>query len=96
VWLRDGDLGIDFVAWLDFILGSWVDDVDAQYIAVTQYEGQWFILLAGETPDGGWITGVYDLQSSRIVVRPPSALRVLGSDLARIGPRLSRSGDSEQ
>jgi hypothetical protein len=91
VWLRDGDLGIDFVAWLDILLGSWVDDVNAQFLAVAEYEEQWFILLGGETPRGDLITGVYDLRSSRIVVRPPAALRVLGSDLAVHGPRLSRN-----
>jgi hypothetical protein len=90
VWLTDGDLGIDFVAWLDFLLGSWVDDVNAQFLAVAEYEERWFILLGGETPKGDWITGVYDLQSSRIVVRPPPALRLLGTDLAVAGPRLSQ------
>ena len=91
VWLRHGDLGIDFVAWLDFLLGSWVDDVNAQFLAIAEYQQRWFILLGGETPKGDWITGVYDLKSSRIVVRPPAALRLLGSELAIAGRRLSRS-----
>ena len=89
-WLRDGELAIDFDGWLDFLLGSWVDDVSVQLLAVAEYQSRWYILLGGDTPRGRWITGVYDLQSSRIVVRPPQALRLLGAELAGAGPRLSR------
>lgn len=89
-WLRYGELAIDFVGWLDVLLGSWVDDVSVQLLALVEYQNRWYILLSGDTPKGGWITGVYDLQSSRIVVRPPRALRLLGAELAGAGPRLSR------
>ncbi|MCK4516081.1 MAG: hypothetical protein KAU31_12530, partial [Spirochaetaceae bacterium] len=91
-WLRYGELAIDFVGWLDVLLGSWVDDVSVQLLALVEYQNRWYILLSGDTPKGGWITGVYDLQSSRIVVRPPKALRLLGAELAGAGPRLSRGG----
>jgi len=90
-WLRDGKLEIDFVGWLDLLLGSWVDDVSVQLLAVAEYQDRWYILLGGDTPKGDWITGVYDLQSSRIVVRPPQALRSLGAQLAGSGPRVSTS-----
>ncbi|MBU8912975.1 MAG: hypothetical protein KOO61_03060 [Spirochaetales bacterium] len=90
-WLRDGELAIDFDGWLDVLLGSWVDDVNVQLLAVAEYQSRWYILLGGDTPGGGWITGVYDLQSSRIVVRPPPALRLLGAELAGAGPRVSHS-----
>ncbi len=82
---------IDFVGWLDVLLGSWLDDVSVQLLVVAEYRDRWYILLGGDTPGGGWITGVYDLQSSRIVVRPPQALRLLGAELAGAGPRVSSS-----
>jgi hypothetical protein len=63
---------------LDVLLGGWVDDVSARVLVVCRYQDHWYALLGGDTPDGGWITGVYDLRSSRIVVRPPRALRELG------------------
>lgn len=89
-WLRVGDLSIDFAAWLDALLGHLVDDVDARVLAVVEYDETWYVLLGGDTPDGGWITGVYNLASSRIIVRPPAALRQLGENLSHTGPRLSR------
>lgn len=83
-WLESGYLRIDFVGWLDFLLGNWIDDVDARVLAIAEYEDHWYAIMAGDTPDGGWITGVYDLQSSRIVVRPPRPLRELGRALEEL------------
>jgi hypothetical protein len=83
VQVTSGWVGIDFDRWLDALLGSWVDDVAARVLAVVRHEDHWFALLGGDTPDGGWITGVYDLQSSRIVVRPPHALRELGQEMGK-------------
>ena len=83
VWLRSGELGIDFDGWLDVLLGSLVDDVSARVLAVVEYRRTWYLLMGGDTPDGGWITGVYNLQTSRIVVRPPRALTEFGDELSR-------------
>jgi hypothetical protein len=81
VRVRSGELGIDFDQWLDTLLGGWVDDVSARVLSVVRYQDHWYGLLGGETPRGGWITGVYDLRESRIVVRPPQSLRELGRQL---------------
>lgn len=81
VRVDSGTVGIDFDQWLDTLLGGWVDDVDARVLAVVRYRGEWYGLLGGDTPDGGWITGVYDLRNSRIIVRPPAELRLLGQKL---------------
>jgi len=80
--VRSGTVGIDFDQWLDTLLGGWVDDVDARVLAVVRFQDRWYGLLGGDTPNGRWITGVYDLESSRIVVRPPIELRELGRSLA--------------
>ncbi len=85
VRVRSGELGIDFDLWLDILLGGWVEDVSARVLVVCRYNDHWYALMGGDTPDGGWITGVYDLRESRIVVRPPRPLRELGQQLGKTG-----------
>jgi hypothetical protein len=81
-WVIRGRLALDFDNWLDTLLGRLVDDVEARVAVALSYEGHWYALLGGDTPGGGWITGVYDLPTNRILVRPPRALRELGDHLA--------------
>ncbi len=72
---REGEIGIDFVRWLDLLLGSLLSDVDARVLAVAELNGRWYAILGGDTPDGGSIVGVLDLLRNRILLRPPRALR---------------------
>lgn len=72
---RDGEIGIDFVRWLDLLLGSLLSDVDARVLAVAVLDDRWYAILGGDTPDGGSIVGVLDLLRNRILLRPPRPVR---------------------
>lgn len=78
---RSGVIGIDFVRWLDVLLGSLLSDVDARILAIAVLDERWYALMGGDTPDGGWIAGVLDLRRNRILLRPPRPLRNFARDL---------------
>jgi hypothetical protein len=72
--MADGFLFVDLAPWLDFILGSIVDDMDVDIVVVARYRQSWYGLMAGLNPDGDPVSGVFDLRRSRFLARPPRDL----------------------
>jgi hypothetical protein len=69
-----GYFRVDFASWLDFLLGSIVDDVDVDVVVIARFQQQWYGLMAGTSPNGRLVTGVFDLRRSRFLARPPREL----------------------
>ena len=76
-----GRVGVDFDRWIDVLLGPLLSSVDATVLAFGEIDGQWYALLGGDTPDGGWIAGIVDLGRSRFMLRPPRQMQDLATAL---------------
>lgn len=74
LYLEEGDLSVDFAGWLDFLLGSIVDDVDVRVVLAISFEGRWYGALAGWNPEGEVVTSVYDMPRGRFLARPPHSV----------------------
>lgn len=76
----EGEFSVDFAGWLDFLLGSLVDDVAVEIVLAAEFEGRWYGAMAGYSPRGRVVTSVYDMRRGRFLARPPRALSRFAMD----------------
>jgi hypothetical protein len=68
---EEGMFSVDFAPWLDFLLGSLVDDVAVEIVLAAEYEDRWYGAMAGYNPTGDIVTSVYDMPRGRFRASPP-------------------------
>jgi hypothetical protein len=89
--LRDGSLGIDVDAWVDWVMGAKLDDMRIAGMALFRHEGKRYAMAFGYNGDGEGRTGVLDLGADKILFPPPTEFRTLGRRLrAEVEARLAR------
>ena len=81
----EGSFEVDFARWLDFLLGSLVDDVAVEVVLAVRYEGKWYGAMAGRNPEGEAVTSVYDMPRGRFLARPPE--EIIEFALAQLVPQ---------
>lgn len=77
--IESGELSVDFAAWLDFLLGSLADDIEAGVVLAARLDDRWYGALVGHNPDGEVMTTVYDMAGGRFLARPPRALTLFAA-----------------
>ena len=80
-----GVFEVDFARWLDFLLGSLVDDVSVEIVLAAEFEGRWYGAMAGYNPDGDVVTAVYDMPRGRFLARPPREVTAFAADQLTAG-----------
>jgi hypothetical protein len=78
---RAGRIRMDFDAWLDWLMGSALDDTDVTGIALFRYRGHWIGLALGVNDKGEPRSGSFDFQDDKVLLPPPTELRAAARQL---------------
>lgn len=79
--VREGSLGIDVDAWVDWVMGGKLDDIRITGMALFRQDDHRYAMAFGYNPDGKGRTGVLDLLADEILFPPSTAFRALGRQL---------------
>jgi hypothetical protein len=80
---REGGIRIDFDAWLDWLMGSALDDTQVSGIAIFRHRGRWIGLALGFNDKGEPRSGSFDFQLDKVLIPPSEELRAVARHLRR-------------
>lgn len=86
---REGGIRIDFDAWLDWLMGSALDDTRVSGIATFRHRGRWIGLALGSNDKGEPRSGSFDFQQDKVLIPPSEELRAAARHLRRTLQALS-------
>ena len=78
---RGGKIRIDFDAWLDWLMGSTLDDTNVTGIAIFRRRGHWIGMALGVNDRGAPRSGSFDFQQDRVLVPPEEELKAVARQL---------------
>src|SRR5215468_9697685 len=81
--LERGDLFVDIDGWLDFILGSALDDTDVTGIVLFRQGGRDYGMAIGHNAKGESRSGVFDLAEDKIIFPVPAEMKLVARNMRR-------------
>jgi hypothetical protein len=76
-----GSIRIDFDAWLDWLMGSALDDTQVSGIALYRLRGRWIGLALGLNDKREPRSGSFDFQQDKVLIPPPEETRAVARHL---------------
>jgi hypothetical protein len=81
--LERGDLAVDIDGWLDFILGSALDDTEVSGVVIFREGGRDYGMAIGHNNKGESRSGVFDLAEDKIVFPVPAEMKLVARNMRR-------------
>jgi hypothetical protein len=81
--LERGELMVDIDGWLDFILGSALDDTEVSGVVMFREEGRDYGMAIGRNNKGESRSGVFDLAEDKIVFPVPAEMKLVARNMRR-------------
>ena len=73
--VSDGWAVVDIDAWVDKLLGGYLDDTRIVLVVLFKYQNQWHGLAGGYGPSGEGRSGIFNFQTNMILFPTPEELR---------------------
>jgi hypothetical protein len=81
--LERGELEVDVDGWLDFILGSALDDTEVSGVVVFRQGGRDYGMAIGHNKGGEGRSGVFDLAEDKIAFPVPAEMKLVARNMRR-------------
>jgi hypothetical protein len=81
--LERGDVAVDIDGWLDFILGSALDDTEVNGVVIFRESGRDYGMAIGHNNKGESRSGVFDLAEDKIVFPVPAEMKLVARNMRR-------------
>lgn len=88
--IYEGWAVVDIDAWVDKILGGFLDDTRIVTVALFKYKGEWHGLAAGYGRSGEGRSGIFNFHTNKILFPTPRELQVVAPYLRNFTVRTKR------